>query len=79
MFPSTELPRLQCPHTADFVIEREIQRALWAGIIADSVDICTLAFGFALDQVGGFTAKLIGGAAIGTISLATLILRGLNR
>ncbi|KAK3300664.1 uncharacterized protein B0H64DRAFT_20278 [Chaetomium fimeti] len=56
---------------------RAIRRAVWAGIIADAVDIGSLTFGFIMGEVGKPMAGIIGTAAVGAISLAALILRGL--
>ncbi|KAK7189958.1 hypothetical protein DPSP01_013716 [Paraphaeosphaeria sporulosa] len=56
---------------------REIRRALWAGIMNDSVDIANLVFGLSRGEVGQTTSSMIGGAAVGAISLAIWILKNL--
>ena len=57
--------------------KREIRRAVWAGMIADATDIVSLTYGFTNGQVGKTTALIIGGAAVGAITLAKFILNGL--
>ncbi|KAH7110780.1 hypothetical protein B0J13DRAFT_577417 [Dactylonectria estremocensis] len=57
--------------------KRNIKRALWVGIVADAIDICSVTYGFAMGEVGRTTGGILGTAAAGAITLATLILRGL--
>ncbi|OAL05590.1 hypothetical protein IQ06DRAFT_332045 [Phaeosphaeriaceae sp. SRC1lsM3a] len=57
---------------------REIRRALWAGIVNDSVDIANLLFGFSRGEVSQTTGGIIGGAAIGAITLASWVLKTLQ-
>ncbi|KAH7245127.1 hypothetical protein BKA59DRAFT_169492 [Fusarium tricinctum] len=57
---------------------RSIRRALWVGIIADSTDIFSLLYGLAMGEVGTSIAGITGTGAIGAITLAAVMLRGLR-
>ncbi|KAG7409713.1 hypothetical protein DER46DRAFT_614955 [Fusarium sp. MPI-SDFR-AT-0072] len=57
--------------------KRSIRRALWVGILADSMDICSVLYGFAMGEVGITTTGILGTAAAGAITMATLMLRAL--
>ncbi|QPC63142.1 hypothetical protein HYE67_005373 [Fusarium culmorum] len=57
---------------------RNIRRALWVGILADSMDICSVVYGFAMGEVGTSTAGILGTAAAGAITMAALMLRALR-
>lgn len=46
-------------------------------MVADSFDVASLAFGFAMGQVEKTTGGILGVAAMGAISLAALLLRRL--
>ncbi|RKL39387.1 hypothetical protein BFJ72_g6861 [Fusarium proliferatum] len=56
---------------------KSIQRALLVGLLADSLDICAVVYGFSRGEVESTTAGILGSAAAGAITLATFILRAL--
>lgn len=57
--------------------ERSVRRALMVGLIADSLDICAVIYGFSRGEVESMTAYILGGAAAGAITLASVVLRAL--
>jgi hypothetical protein len=56
---------------------REIRRAIWAGLAMDLVDMGSIALSIGMGTVGKTTGVLLWAAALGTIGLGTLGLRGL--
>lgn len=56
---------------------REMRRAIWAGVAFDVVDIASVAFGVALGQIGKATGGLLGAAAVASIGVAAVGLKGL--
>jgi hypothetical protein len=56
---------------------REIRRALWAGIATDAVDIGSVAYGLAIGHYGKTTGGLMGAAAVGSLAMGVMGLRGL--
>ncbi|KAL2203324.1 hypothetical protein CC79DRAFT_1326058 [Sarocladium strictum] len=57
---------------------RSIRRALLVGLVADSLDICAVLYGFYRGEIENMTAGILGSAAAGAITLATFLLRGLD-
>ncbi|KXJ84934.1 hypothetical protein Micbo1qcDRAFT_199000 [Microdochium bolleyi] len=54
-----------------------IRWALLVGLVADSLDICAVLYGFSRGEVESMTAGILGTAAAGAISVATIMLRAL--
>lgn len=59
------------------IVLRSIRRALLVGLLADSLDICAVVYGFSRGEVESTTAGILGSAAAGAITLATFLLRAL--
>jgi hypothetical protein len=59
------------------ILLRSIRRALLVGLLADSLDICAVLYGFNRGEVESMTAGILGSAAAGAITLAAYILRSL--
>ncbi|KIL93747.1 hypothetical protein FAVG1_02308 [Fusarium avenaceum] len=57
---------------------RSISRALWVGLLADSTDICSLLYGVIVGEVGTTIAGIVGGGAVGGITMAIMMMRGLR-
>ncbi|KAF2800130.1 hypothetical protein K505DRAFT_320640 [Melanomma pulvis-pyrius CBS 109.77] len=55
---------------------REMKRALWANIGADSLDVCSVIFAVATGTMGKVPGALFGGGAAVLIALAALSLKG---
>lgn len=56
---------------------REIKRALWANIGADTIDVCSVIFAVATGTMGKIPGVLFGGGAAVALGLGALGLKGL--
>jgi hypothetical protein len=57
--------------------KREIKRALWAGIMADAVDMCSIAIAYSSGTLSAFPASLLMSGAVSGIGMGFLGLNGM--